>query len=478
MADESKTGSAGAFGTSAAVTTEFLDASAAAFNADPKNRLARNVLTEKPMKEVIIDRDCSVGQNHVFSNKIPVEGKATSQKSSGRCWLFAATNIMRLPMMKKYNLPNDFQFSQSYLFFHDKLEKSNYFLENAIDMADCDVDDRTFQRLLADPISDGGQWSMFASLINAYGIVPKSVYPENYTSSNSAVFRRFLVNQLRGFSCKLREMKAGGASLEELRTEKNNMMSIIHRVLLIHFGEPPKTFEWTFYDKEKKFQRFEGLTPKSFYEDMVPFDVNDYMSLVNDPRNEYSRLLTVNRLGNIVGGLPVAYVNVPSDKLREVARATIESGKPVWFGCDVGKRFSRKRGFMDIDQFDFQLTYGTEPSMTKQQRLLFHESLMTHAMVFTGFDAGSDGAIRKWRVENSWGEDKADKGYYVMTDKWFDQFMYQIVVEKSTCPDLVPVLEQEPVVLPAWDPMGSLACAEGDECCLHSSSARDPEARL
>ena len=214
--------------------------------ADAKNLLAQAAISSNGLKQVIANRAATVRADHVFSHKIPVEGKATSQKSSGRCWLFAATNVIRLRMMAKYNLPADFEFSQSYLFFYDKLEKSNYFLENMIDLADAYVDDRTVQRLLSDPVSDGGQWSMFQSLVNSHGLVPKSVFPECSTSSASREFNAFLKNQLRGFACKLRERKAAGETVEQLRVAKNTMMATVHRMLLIHFGEPPKTFEWAY----------------------------------------------------------------------------------------------------------------------------------------------------------------------------------------------------------------------------------------
>ena len=355
--------------------------------ADAKNLLAQAAISSNGLKQVIANRAATVRADHVFSHKIPVEGKATSQKSSGRCWLFAATNVIRLRMMAKYNLPADFEFSQSYLFFYDKLEKSNYFLENMIDLADAHVDDRTVQRLLSDPVSDGGQWSMFQSLVNSHGLVPKSVFPECSTSSASREFNAFLKNQLRGFACKLRERKAAGETVEQLRVAKNTMMATVHRMLLIHFGEPPKTFEWAYCtssvlcvwlhaanDRARVLlpvfvwqlacrrqgqqvpsvrghdmpgavpapvhqpwfdaclvvgYRVTDLTPQTFYRDMVPFDANEFVSLINDPRNEYQKLYTVDRLGNIVGGTPVAYINVPIDTIRKYGRSEGSMATPV-----------------------------------------------------------------------------------------------------------------------------------------------------
>lgn len=260
----------------------------------------------------------------------------------------------------------------------------------------------------------------------------------------------------------LRDMMAAKATDDELTAAKQEMMEEIHRILLVFFGEPPSKFDWTFYDKDGKFQRFEGLTPQSFYKDLVPFDVNEMISVINDPRNEYGKLYTVAHLGNIAGGVPIRYLNLPIDDLRRLAMKKIDEGIPVWFGCDVGKHFHRELGVMDDKIYDYELVFGTSPSMDKRQRLLYGESLMTHAMVFTGYNKLREGDDKpnQWRVENSWGEKNGDKGYLVMSDTWFDQFMYQIAIDKaSLAPELVAKFDEEPIVLPAWDPMGSLALA-------------------
>eukprot|EP00949_MAST-11_sp_MAST-11-sp1_P003846 g3846.t1 len=436
---------------------DFLDSVLAEVKSDKKNELARNAVASNDLLSVIQDRAVVQNVNHVYSNRVSKEGKSTSQKSSGRCWMFAMMNCCREAMMKAFDLPDDFELSQSYLFFFDKLEKANYFLENIIATRSVDVSERIVAHLLSDPISDGGQWDMLINLVEKYGLVPKSVYPDTTSCSASRRMNWLLKNKLRGYACTLREMD--GADIDALRKAKEGMMAEYYRMLIIFFGEPPRTFEWSYYDKSKKHHSHAGLTPQTFYEKFVPVDISQRVSLINDPRNEYFKAYTVEYLGNIVGGRPVLYINLPIDELRKYATKTIdEHDSPVWFGCDVGKHFHRTLGVLDMDIFNYDLAFGTAPSMNKTQRLQYGESLMTHAMCLTAYDKSPEGAIRKWRVENSWGTKDGDSGYLSMADNWFSEYVYQIVVDKQILSsEISKVLSTKPSVLPAWDPMGSLA---------------------
>ncbi|CAG8474684.1 5329_t:CDS:2 [Dentiscutata erythropus] len=399
------------------------------FNTDPKNRMALNAICNDDMNKVLLNRDAAIKDIHVFSEKIQLEGKATNQKSSGRCWLFAATNVLRLLIMKKFKL-EDFELSQSFLFFYDKLEKANFFLENMITLVNEDVESRLVQYLILAPVNDGGQWDMVINLLEKYGVAPKYVYPETYNSSNSGKLNWIVTTKLREFAYQLREMHASGKSIETLRRVKAQMMEEIYRIIAIALGEPPKMFDWTFRDKDGKYREFLRLTPKQFYKEFVSYKATETFSLVNDPRNPYLRLYTIEFLGNIQGGVPIRYVNIPVETMKHLTIQTLRSGKPVWFGADVGKA---------------------------TQRLQYAQSAMTHAMVFTGVHLENDKPIR-WRVENSWGEDRGEKGYFVMADGWFDDWVYQIVLEKKDAPnEYVEILDQTPHVLPAWDPMGALA---------------------
>ncbi|CAG8555422.1 3948_t:CDS:10 [Rhizophagus irregularis] len=400
---------------STALKEEYLNKFSDKLNSDPKNRLALNAISGDDMSKILLNRETIIDDLHVYSEQIELEGKATNQKSSGRCWLFAATNVLRLIIMKKYKL-DDFELSQPFLFFYDKLEKANYFLENMIELVNEDVDSRLIQYLIKSPVEDGGQWDMVINLLEKYGVVPKSV----------------MATKLREFAFQLRELNASGKDVNTLRNAKIMMMEEIYRIIAISLGEPPKEFDWTFRDGNGKYHSHKGLTSKSFYQDFIGYKATETYSLVNDPRNEYLRLYTVKYLGNIQGGLPIRYVNISMDVMKRLSIDTLRSGKPVWFGSDSGKGIHAKR-------------------------LQYAQSAMTHAMVLTGVHLDNDKPVR-WRVENSWGDSRGDKGYFVMSDDWFSDWVYQIVLEKNDTPkELVDVLDQSPIVLPAWDPMGALA---------------------
>ncbi len=440
------------------ITMDAIDQFNQEFCQDPKNMLAMNAVTKNSITDVAMSRNAFVNAQHTFSHLVPLEGKATSQKSSGRCWIFAALNVMRLPLMAKHNL-EEFEFSQSYMFFWDKFEKSNYFLESIIDTKEKPVDDRTVMWLFQTAISDGGQWDMFVNLINKYGVVPKDAMPESYASSNSGLMNRMILHKLREYAKQLRDLDQSGSQVSELRKLKNNQMQEIYRILCIFLGEPPKKFDWQFRDKDKKFFDFQDITPKEFMEKHVPFNINDKVCLVNAPTKDkpLNNVLTVKYLGNIVEGFPTRYLNVDIDVVKQAAAASIKDGEAVWFGCDVGKRFHRDIGVMDMDLYDYKLVIGTDTALNKGARLDYGDSAMTHAMVFTGVDIQND-QIEKWRVENSWGDKVGSKGYFIMTDKWFDEFNYEVVVDKKyVSENILGIAKQKPIELNPWDPMGSLA---------------------
>ncbi|HIM74564.1 MAG TPA: aminopeptidase, partial [Candidatus Marinimicrobia bacterium] len=322
------------------------------------------------------------------------------------------------------------------------------------------LDGRLVMHLLTDPIQDGGQWHMFVNLIEKYGVLPQTEMPESFQSSQSMRMNRMITRKLRGFAKDLRAAYEKGADTKKLRVMKEDMLRTIYQMLTICLGSPPEKFEWQIRDKDKKFHRFEKLNPKQFYKEHVGLDLNDYVCLINCPMSDksYNEIYTVDYLGNVVEGSIIRYLNLPSKRLKEVAAASIKDDHPVWFGCDVGKHFHRNLGVMDMDIFDFELFYSTDFPMTKTDRLEFGDSQMTHAMLFTGVDLDGRGHPRKWQVENSWGEKRSDKGYDIMTDSWFDEYNYEVVVYKDyITKDEFSVYQKDPVVLPPWDPMGALA---------------------
>ena len=430
-----------------------------AFKDCPTCKISRNALTRSQINDIAMDWDAFRLTDHSYSDIITTEmQKVTNQKSSGRCWGFAGLNLMRISLAEKYNLKN-FEFSQNYFMFFDKLEKSNYFLENIIQTLDESYDSRLMMHLLQSPVQDGGQWDMFVNLIEKYGVVPQSVMPESFQSSQSRMMNRFLTRKLREFAWTLRGMNKKGAKILELRKEKETMMSVIYSMLCVCLGNPPEKFDWQTRDKKKKFMRLTDLTPVDFYKKHTGVDLKDKVCLIHAPMSnkQMNELYTVSFLGNVVGGQIIKYANIEIDDIKRAAIKSIKSNEAVWFGCDVGKMFHRDLGLMDMDLYDYGSLFGTEFLMDKATRLEYGDSMMTHAMLFTGVDM-ANGKSRKWRVENSWGEKGGSKGYYLMTDKWFDQYNYEIVVDKKYLPKrILDLFDREPVALDPWDPMGALA---------------------
>ncbi len=428
------------------------------FDEDRANRAAMHAVTNNGLLKSAKGRGALQRDLHEFSIQLQ-QGDITNQKQSGRCWMFAALNCMRYHIIKERNLKS-FELSQSYLFFYDKLEKANFFLETILETMQEPLDGRIVSFLLHSPTGDGGQWDMLCALVDKYGVVPKSAYPETVSSSASREMNTFLNERLREDACILRQKYAEGLGTNELLAEKKRMMEDIYRFLCICLGKPPKTFDFEYRDKSNSFFCERGLTPRSFYEKFVGLDLSDYVSIINAPTKDkpFGHSFTVRFLGNIKEGRAVLYVNLPIDELKRVAVAQMKDGEPVWFGCDVGQRADKENGILDKGNYDFDALFAMNFSMTKAQRLDYCESMMTHAMTFQGVDFDENGAPSRWRVENSWGKDSGHDGYLVMTDEWFDEYVYQVVVHKKyLTAEQIAAYDSEPIVLEPWDPMGSLA---------------------
>ena len=440
------------------ITAEQLERFEKAFVSDRAKNIAMRAATSGGIQKAATDPKTFVKNRHHFSISLE-QGKVTNQKSSGRCWMFAALNTMRFDIIKSLKL-EDFELSQNYTLFYDKLEKSNYFLENILDTLDEPLTGRLMAHLLCEPLGDGGQWDMFCSLIDKYGVVPKDIMPETESSSSTRDMTGYLTRKLREFACVLRELYAKGRTVDELRAEKERMLGTIYDMLCISLGVPPTSFTFEVRNKDKKFIRDENITGTEFFKKYIGWNMEDYVSLINAPTADkpYYRTYTVKMLGSIKEGRPVKYLNLPIEDLKQAAIAQLKDGFPVWFGCDVGKESLRDGGIMDIGAARADELFGTVFGMTKAQRLDYGESLMTHAMVFQGVNLDENGRPDRWRVENSWGKDAGVDGYYVMGDEWFDEYTYQIVVNKKYLTDEQRAqLEQSPVELEPWDPMGSLA---------------------
>ncbi|MGD1818211.1 MAG: aminopeptidase C [Pleomorphochaeta sp.] len=428
------------------------------FNADRTNLVSKNAVINNGIMQSAKSINSIIENTHEFSIEVKT-GKITNQKQSGRCWMFAALNVMRLEIMKTLNLET-FELSQAYPFFFDKLEKTNHFLENIIETRDEDVDSREVAFLLKDPLGDGGQWDMFASLIDKYGVVPKTVMPESFSSSQSKVMDKLLTTKLREFAYQIRKAAKKNTTIEDLRNQKEEMLNTIYRMLSISLGEPPKTFTFEVKNKDDKFIRETNISPKEFYDKYINMNMDDYISIINAPTDDkpFNNTFSVKFLGNVQGGRPVKYLNLPVEELKALAIKQLQNNEAVWFGSDVGQSSDKETGIMDLDIYDLNNLFNTEFNLNKGQRLEYGESLMTHAMVLTGVNLDENGKSNKWRVENSWGDAPGNNGYYVMSDKWFNEFTYQIVINKKYLSKAqLELLEKEPIILKPWDPMGSLA---------------------
>ncbi|XP_077578503.1 bleomycin hydrolase [Stigmatopora nigra] len=434
--------------------------------AEPRYLLAQNVSTCTDPLEVCLHRKTVQDTMHVFEHAIPTEGKpVTNQKNSGRCWIFSCLNVMRLPFMKKFNI-EEFEFSQTYLFFWDKIERSYYFLHAFVETAQKKqpMDGRLLQFLLSNPANDGGQWDMLVNLVEKYGVIPKKCFPEAHSSEDSRKMNGLLNHKLREFCFKLRSLVDNDVPQSEISDTINTMIEEVFRVVSICLGSPPETICWEYRDKDKNFHRVGPITPQEFYKVHVKplYNMEDKICLVNDPRpqNTFEKLYSVEYLGNMVEGRKTLYNNQPIQLLKKAAADSIKEGEAVWFGCDVEKHFHGKLGINDLKVFNYELVFGVSVrNLTKAERLVCGDSLMTHAMILTAVTEkdGKEG-FEKWRVENSWGDDRGNKGYLIMTDDWFSEYVYEVVVDKKHLSnDVLEVMNQEPFILPAWDPMGSLA---------------------
>lgn len=443
------------------VTLEDLGAVRAQFVEERANVIAKNAVTAQGIREVARVPEAVAANTGTFDVEVR-QGKRCDQKRSGRCWMFASLNTMRTRIIDRYNLKT-FELSQAYPLFFDKVEKSNWFLENVLDTLDEPLSGRLMAHLLADPISDGGQWDMFRALVRKYGVVPKEAMPETACSSNTRDMDAYLTRYLRGAAKRLRESHEAGVGTDDLRAMKKEMMGEVTSLLITCLGEPPVQFDVRLRDKDDELVLSGTYTPQEFFDKVVSMPVDDYVSVISAPTVDkpFGHTYTVDRLGNVVEAGGVRYLNLPVERLKELAVAQLQDDLPVWFGCDVAQSFIRDEGIMDTASLDVDGLFGfpVEGCLDRAERLDYGESLMTHAMVLEGVNLDAAGNPTLWKVENSWGDKRAKDGFDSITDAWFDQYVYQVVVDKRFLSDSERKTyeTEEPTVLAPWDPMGSLA---------------------
>ena len=445
----------------ASVTADDLAAAREEFFSERANVVAKNAVSSAGIRAAARVPE-GVARNALTFDVEVTQGERCNQERSGRCWMFASLNTMRYRIIKKYNLKT-FELSQAYPLFWDKLEKSNWFFENVLDTLDEPLDGRLVSYLLADPIGDGGQWDMFKSLVKKYGVVPKEAMPETACSRNTHEMDSYLTRYLRGAARRLRESHAAGVAADDLAAMKKEMMGDVYHLLVTCLGEPPASFGVRLRDKDGRLALSGTFTPAAFFDEAVGMDVDDYVSLISAPTADkpFGHTYTVSRLGNVVEDGGVRYLNLPIQRLKECAVAQLREDLPVWFGCDVGQSYLREEGIMDTAALDVDGLFGfpVEGCMDRAERLDYGESLMTHAMVLEGVNLDEAGRSTLWKVENSWGADHGRDGFDTLSDAWFDEYVYQVVVDKKhlTDEERAAYETEEPRMLAPWDPMGSLA---------------------
>jgi len=423
----------------------------------PEMKALKNALVNFDINKLAVNSDNATSFDSYFSNQVNTKA-VSDQKSSGRCWLFTGLNVLRAKVISKHHLPSDFQFSQNYLFFYDQLEKANLFLQAIIDTRNSDMTDQKVEWLFKNPIGDGGQFTGVANLVSKYGVVPAEVMPETYSSNNTSRFSQLLSLKLREYGLQLRKMsKEKGVSLTQLNDKKNEMLGVIYRILALNLGEPIKEFIWSKKDAQGKPVSPKTYTPQSFYQEFVNQDFNNYVMIMNDPTREYEKLYEIEYDRHVYDGQNWKYLNLPMDKIAAMAIASIKDSAAMYFSCDVGKFLDRDKGFLDINNFDYASLIGVSFDMNKKERIATFASGSSHAMTLVAVDLDPDGQPKKWMVENSWGNNYGYKGNLIMTNEWFNEYMFRLVVDKKYVPeDVLNLLNQKAILLPPWDPMFAL----------------------
>ncbi|NNC90667.1 MAG: C1 family peptidase [Akkermansiaceae bacterium] len=434
------------------------------------DRACHNAVTNNEITALALNRSVIRGDDGHFSHRIKSKG-ITNQQKSGRCWMFAALNVMR-PQVIRDNRMAEFEFSTAYLQFWDKLEKANMYLEAVIELRDADFLDREWETVNTTTLEDGGWWNYAVGLVEKYGVVPQSVMPETHGSSNTETLNEVLGRLLRARAVGILDQHADGVGEDGLRAMKNQALEEVYRFLVISFGEPPAEFEWRYKHTGKRDEQnpdaemlsveeedltpAERFTPQSFYQKFVGRPLSEYVCLYNDPKNELDRHYCFHRARNIVGNECMHFVNIDTAPMKEIAVASILANEPLWFAVNMHHDQSKEHGLMEHQLFDYGALFGVDLAISKADRARFHAGASNHAMTLMGVDLDREGRPRKWLVENSWGEDKGDDGKWTLHDGWFDEHVYTIIVHQSHVPaEIMEHFKQEPAELPAWYPGAS-----------------------
>jgi len=421
------------------------------FHKIESHKALQNAISNNDIKKLALNRENIGVINTYISHQVKTEG-ISNQKSSGRCWMYTGLNVMRAQVIEKYKL-GEFHFSHNYLFFYDQLEKANLFYNGMIETAFKPLDNREVEWLLKNPIGDGGQWTGVVDLVNKYGLVPAEAMPETHQSENTSMLRRLLRRKLREDGMELRKLGLTKMSREALMNIKNEKLAEVYQILALSLGEPPTQFNWQYKNKDGEISVVKKYTPQEFFKEVIDINFDDYVMLMDDPAKEYNRVYEIRYDRHIQEGANWKYINIKSDIIKKFAMASIKNNEGMYFSCDVGKQLENDKGYLDINTYDYSSLFVTKFNMDKKMRIETFESGSTHGMALMGVNILEDGTTDKWLLENSWGK-KGHDGYLIMTDKWFDEYMFRLVVNKKYIDaEILKILNQEAIVLPPWDPM-------------------------
>jgi len=421
------------------------------YKKDATNTALVNIITNNSLKDVTYSRENALKEDHFFKYEVK-SGRITNQNSSGRCWMYTSLNVFRPIVMSKLNI-SDFEFSESYLYFWDMLEKSNVFLERIIATANEDIYSREVYDLLEEPVQDGGAWNTFINLIDKYGIVPSNIMPENEQTKNTSALAGVLNNLLREYALTLRDMVTAKKTSKDIQTQKIEMLKNIYKILVYTIGEPPTEFQWRYKNKDNVISDYKTYTPISFWKEVVGADVSNYVMLMDDPTRPYYKLYSKKNDKNTYEGIDWTFVNIPTTEIKNYAIASIKAGEILYFSCDVSKQLSKENSSLDLKNYDYASLFGIDFNMTREQRMKTHQSGSSHGMALCGVDVDNNGNPTKWKLENSWGSTYGNAGFLTMTDEWFTEYFFRLVVNKKFLDSKVlDVLKQKPEEVPYYFP--------------------------
>lgn len=434
------------------ISAEMMQQIKQSYQNTASDKAIRNAIGSNDIRKLALNQDNLRAMDTHFSVKVNSKG-VTNQESSGRCWLFTGLNVMRAKAIAKHNL-GAFEFSQVYPFFFDQLEKANLFLQGVIDTCDKPMEDKMVEWLFRHPLSDGGTFTGVADIVSKYGLVPKDVMPETHSSENTNRMADLITLKLREQGLELREMAAKGSKADALNQKKTEMLGVVYCMLVLNLGVPPTEFTWTEYNAQGEPVSTETYTPMSFLKKYGDEHLlGNYVMLMNDPSREYYKTYEIDYDRHRYDGKNWTYINLPVEDIKEMAIASLKDSTMMYFSCDVGKFLDGKRGLLDVKNYDYESLMGTSFGMDKKQRVQSFASGSSHAMTLMAVDLDKEGKPIKWMVENSWGT-AGYNGHLIMTDEWFNEYMFRLVVETKYVPEKISnLLKRKPVRLPAWDPM-------------------------